>query len=159
MLMLWKSSEKHKWYRYLTLFSFTSECVYGRTECLFSHSFFLVKTSFHLGSCFRTGKPLLFSCLSPINHRFFKNPASFSLSIDTWIVSSPSCPAVCWQITAGASFRFLIFGTQLKMTWEGLTFKGQALNLAWNSSCMCWVADLWLSSWLVAEVARGSPRD
>lgn len=105
-----------------------------------------------LGKLVQTGKPWLFSCIPPINHLFFKNPASFSLFIDTWIVSSPSCPAVHWWIMAGASFRFLIFEIQLKMTWEGLAFKVQALNLAWNS----YVLSDWAVTFIMASDRSGS---
>ena len=157
VLMLWKSSEKHKWYRYLTLFSFTSICIYGRTECLFFHSFFWVKASFLLGSYFRTGKPLLFGSISPINHLFFRNPTSFSLSIDIWIASSPSCPAVHWRIMAGASFRLDFWEPNLK--WPGRVWLLKGRTSTSLETHMCWVTDLWLSSWLVTEVARGSPQD
>lgn len=80
-------------HRYLTISPFISKCLYSRTGCIFSHFFFWVYTSFLPGSCFRTGKPLVFNCISSINHLLFKISTSFSLSVDTLIVLSPSCPA------------------------------------------------------------------
>lgn len=85
-----------------------------------------------------------FTGISSINHLFFQNINIFFFVhkyLDCLLAILPCCTVADhgWCL-----FHTWLLGTQLKMTWEGLTLKGQALGFAWNS-CV-------LSDWSVAFI-------